>query len=234
LTFDTKSVVCGWAAGVPSAAKVVGVQLFQRDRDVLGVIARGSESAFMGLVDRHQSALTRLASYWLADERAADRVVEQTWHTVLTQLERFDAKAPLKVWLFSVLLKLLQDVTGPEDLSATDEVGPAVDPVRFSPPGDRWDGHWAKPPVPWPESSRIELNVAECTVLDSAIRALPRAQRAVLVLRDMEGLTSEHVGQILAQILAIDAEAQVKLLHAARSQLRARLDLHYEHKSGAR
>lgn len=205
------------------------MQLFQRDRDVLGVIARGSESAFMGLVDRHQSALMRLASYWLADERAADQVVEQTWRTVLTQLERFDAKAPLKVWLFGVLVKLLRDRTGPEEMNAND-LRPSVDPARFSPPGDRWDGHWAKPPVPWPEQSRIELNVAERTVLDSAIRQLPRAQRTVLALRDMEGLSGEHV----CQILAIDAETHAKLLHAARSQLRARLDQHYEHRSGAR
>jgi RNA polymerase sigma-70 factor (ECF subfamily) len=84
--------------------------------------------------------------------------------------------------------------------------------------------------VPWPEPSRIALNVAERTVLDAAIRALPRAQRTVLALRDMEGLTSEHV----CQILGIDAETHAKLLHAARSQLRARLDQHYEHRSGAR
>jgi RNA polymerase sigma-70 factor (ECF subfamily) len=206
------------------------VQLFQRDRDVLGVIARGSESAFMGLVDRHQSALLRLASYWLGDERAAERAVEQTWRTVLTQLERFDAQAPLKVWLFSVLLKLLRDQMAPEDMNATAEVSPSVDPARFSPPGDRWHGHWAKPPAPWPEQSRIELHVAERTVLDAAIRELPRAQRAVLALRDMEGLSAEHV----CQILAVDAEEHAKLLHAARSQLRPRLDQHYEHRSGAR
>jgi RNA polymerase sigma-70 factor (ECF subfamily) len=211
------------------------VQLFQRDRDALGVIARGSESssesAFLALVDRHQAALLRLADYWLGDPAAAERAVEQTWRTLLAQLERFDAKAPLKVCLFGVLLKLLREQTVVADSAELDDVGPAVDPARFTPPGDRWEGHWRKPPTPWPESARVELNVAGSTVVDQAIRSLPRTQRAVLVLRDMEGLESSYVDQVLE----IGEDVQAQRLHAARSAVRAALDQHYrERKQGAR
>ena len=194
------------------------------------MIAGGSEAAFLALVDRHQTALLRMAEYWLEDEATAEVVVEQTWLAVLGQLERFDARTPLRVWLFGMLLRHLRSLAFAVEPPGMCEVRAAIDPERFAAPGERWAGHWKRPPVAWPGRVRPELSVAERGVLDKAIRALPRMQRAVLVLRDMEGLTSEHLGEILDQ-----SEAELSaLLHAARSQLRAALDQYYERRSGAR
>jgi RNA polymerase sigma-70 factor, ECF subfamily len=206
------------------------VQLFHRDRDVLGVIAKGSEAAFMALVDRHQTALLRLAEYWLEDDAVAEAVVEQTWLSVLSQLEGFDARAPLRVWLFAMLVRHLRARMLAPEPNAPRELKPAVDPERFSPSGDRWEGHWRRPPIAWPGRVRPELSVAERNALDKAIRALPRLQRAVLVLHDLEGLSSAHS----AAIVELAEAEHDQLLHAARSQLRAAVDKYYEQRAGAR
>lgn len=184
----------------------------------------------MALVDRHQAALLRMAEYWLEDETTAEVVVEQTWLAVLGQLQRFDARAPLKVWLFGMLLQHLRSRAFAVEPPSASEPKPAVEPERFAPPGDRWEGHWRRPPIAWPGRIRPDLSVAERGLIEKAIRALPRLQRAVLVLRDMELLSTEHVGQIVD----LPEVEQERLLHSARSQLRAALDKHYEQRLGAR
>ena len=197
---------------------------------MLGVIANGSEAAFMALVERHQAALLRMAEYWLEDEATAEVVVEQTWLAALSQLAGFDARSPLRVWLYGMLLRHLRSRAFAVEPPGTGATKPAIDPERFAPPGDRWAGHWKRPPVAWPGRARPELTVAERSVIDKAIRALPRLQRAVLLLCDMEGLGSEHAGAIVD----LDEAELGALLHAARSQLRAALDQYYERRSGAR
>jgi RNA polymerase sigma-70 factor, ECF subfamily len=56
--------------------------------------------------------------------------------------------------------------------------------------------------------------------IERAIAALPLAQRAVLILRDMEGLTLEET----CNILNISASNSRVLLHRARAALRAAIE----------
>jgi RNA polymerase sigma-70 factor (ECF subfamily) len=105
-----------------------------------------------------------------------------------------------------------------------DEDEPAVDPSRFSPPGHRWEGHWATPPTRWPESPEGSVARSELrTRLESAIGELPPAQRDVVVLCDVEGLSGEEA----CAVLGISAANQRVLLHRARSRLRALLETLY-------
>jgi RNA polymerase sigma-70 factor (ECF subfamily) len=57
-------------------------------------------------------------------------------------------------------------------------------------------------------------------VVEQAMTALPAAQRAVVTLRDVEGLAAAEV----CNILEISETNQRVLLHRARSKLRAALE----------
>ena len=61
------------------------------------------------------------------------------------------------------------------------------------------------------------------TVILDAIEALPPAQREVIVLRDVEGMASADV----CNILAITDTHQRVLLHRARSRIRSALEQYY-------
>ncbi len=99
----------------------------------------------------------------------------------------------------------------------TDE--PAVDPDRFVPDG-RWAGFWTAPPSAdrLPEPGVLATELGER--LSAVIAALPPAQRTVLELRDVQGMTSTDV----CELLDISEANQRVLLHRARSRARAALE----------
>jgi RNA polymerase sigma-70 factor (ECF subfamily) len=108
---------------------------------------------------------------------------------------------------------------------------PAVDPDRFLPAGHRWAGHWASPPASWRELPEDLLLSREImTEVERAVATLPAAQRAVLVLRDVEGLTAAEA----CQLLDLTEGNQRVLLHRGRSKVRAALERHLDapHRNG--
>ena len=106
-------------------------------------------------------------------------------------------------------------------LSADDE--PIIDPDRFLPADhDRWPGHWAIAPTPWPEDA---LETAEAgQVIRDAVAALPEAQRAVITLRDIIGCTAEET----CNTLGLADTNQRVLLHRARTKVRAALETAFD------
>ena len=98
---------------------------------------------------------------------------------------------------------------------------PAVSSDRF-----QKNGMWAAPPNPWegetPERTAMSRQALEH--LASALVDLPDNQRAVVTLRDIEGLDSGEV----CNILEISETNQRVLLHRGRSRLRRALEKHME------
>jgi RNA polymerase sigma-70 factor (ECF subfamily) len=204
----------------------------EEDRANLGLVGQagvGNERAFLALVDRHHTTLTRVARLWLDDPQAIEALVQETWVRMLQRLERFDQQSSLKGWLCVTLIRLARArvdpaLDEPVEPSATEAALPAVDPERFSPRGDRWEGHWQKPPTDWPiMDSRNSLPNVLQRVLEAAIQALPRSQRIIVVLRDVERLSSHEVQSALG---SSDDDQRV-LLHHGRSRLRAVLEHHH-------
>ena len=56
--------------------------------------------------------------------------------------------------------------------------------------------------------------------IEAAIRGLPEAQRAVITLRDLEGLETEEI----CNLLSITVTNQRVLLHRARARVRQALE----------
>lgn len=199
------------------------------DRASLGLVSAGNERAFLALVDRHHATLARVAALWTDDPSEVEALIEQTWLRMLQRLERFDEQSSLRGWLCVALIHLARArvepaLDEPVKPSATESAEPAVDPGRFSPQGDRWEGHWQQPPSDWPSlrGGTGALAPALQRVLEQAIQALPRSQKIVLVLRDASGLSSHDVQSALGS----SDEDQRVLLHHARSRVRAALEQH--------
>ncbi len=199
---------------------------YAEDLAVAERIRGGDEAAFLALVRANHAGFVRLARMWCGDDAVAEEIVQETWMAALGQLERYEGRASLKTWLSAILHNLARSKRRAEShtvpmsaLAGDDE--PAVDPARFRPAGDRWEGHWATPPQPWPEASlaRAELRVH----LERAIAALPAAQRDVVVLCDIEGLSGDEA----AEVLGVSEANQRVLLHRARAKLRTALETLY-------
>lgn len=146
---------------------------------------------------------------------------------MLQALPGFAQKASLKTWIFSIAANLARSRAAREartvlfdDLvAATDEEEPAVDPSRFDAAG-----YWHLPPRPWDDFSpeRLLFSQEMRAHFQQALESLPPAQQTVLLLRDVEGFSSQEV----CNILGISETNQRVLLHRARSRLRRALEPH--------
>jgi RNA polymerase sigma-70 factor (ECF subfamily) len=192
-------------------------------------LRRGDEAAFALLVDRYQKALVRLALSYVPNREAAEDVVQETWMGVVRGIDRFEARSSLKTWLFRILVNRAKSKGVAErrqvPFSSLEEAGepeaPAVDPSRFFDESSRWAGFWSTPPERWEGIPDERLLGKETrAVVEEVIAELPPTQRAVISMRDIRGLDSGEV----CEILDISEVNQRVLLHRARSKVRARLE----------
>ena len=82
-------------------------------------------------------------------------------------------------------------------------------------------GAWSDPPAHWSDEVVDRLSSGPLVAqVRAAISELPESQRAVVTLRDLEGLSSKEV----CDVLGISEANQRVLLHRGRSRIRAHLE----------
>lgn len=195
------------------------------EAELLARLRAGDRAAFASLVTRHGGPLLRLATAFLKDRSMAEEVVQDTWVAVLDNLDGFEGRASLRTWLFHIVANKARTRLGRESRSvpfsafADPEEGedPSVSPDRFDA-----RGHWRLPPARWSEEDPERLAHGRETraAIEQAIAALPEAQRAVITLRDVEGLETEEI----CNLLGVTVSNQRVLLHRARSRVRQALE----------
>lgn len=188
------------------------------DAELVARLRARDEAAFAALVERYHPSLLRLAETMVPSRAVAEEVVQETWLGVVRGISRFEGRSSLRTWLFHILVNRARTTGVRENrrASARAEWVPAVDPVRFGK-----DGAWVDPPTPWPDEVDDRL-AAE--MLAERVRArlgeLPALQRQVVTLRDLEGVSSADV----CQLLGISDANQRVLLHRGRSRIRGMLE----------
>jgi RNA polymerase sigma-70 factor, ECF subfamily len=183
----------------------------ETDSELLGGLQSGDELAFAMLVKRYQMPMLRLACSMVSDQAVAEEAVQDTWMGVVRGIERFEGRSSLRTWLFRILVNRVRSARSIEHQRRLSR-GPSVDPDRFEA-----SGQWAEPVERWDEELEDRLDAsAIIPVLSHALDALPERQRAIVVLRDVEGLSSEEA----CDVLGIKPGNQRILLHRGRSGLR--------------
>jgi len=202
------------------------------DPGLVAALCRGDADAFATLVDRHSSAMIRVAMAYVPTRAIAEEVVQETWIAVMRGIDGFEGRSSLKTWIFRILTNVAMRSGARERRSvpfsalaeAEDTGGPSVDPDRFLPADhELFPGHWAIMPARWPTPEEGLLAGETRGVIAAAIAELPLAQRTVIALRDVEGWSSEEV----REALEISAGNQRILLHRARSRVRNAIEDYY-------
>ena len=186
------------------------------DSELLARLRAGDEAAFAVLVDRYHGPMLRLAATFVPSRAVAEEVVQDTWLGVFRGVDRFEGRSSLKTWLFRILLNRARTTGRRERRTVPLDDESAVDRARFDA-----DGHWSTPPVAWTDEIENRLDAAGLTErIHAAIDALPAGQREVVVLRDVDGLSSEDV----CDLLDITDGNQRVLLHRGRARIRRVLE----------
>jgi RNA polymerase sigma-70 factor, ECF subfamily len=191
----------------------------------LARLRQGEEQAYRNLIRRFHSSLIGVATSIIGSRAQAEEVVQDAWLAVFAGIDRFEGRSSLSTWIFTIVLNRARTrarregrlVGLPALLEGTEPGGKAVDVAEFKP-----DGHWREVPRLWDELSpeRIVGGRQLWDHVTEAIERLPAGQRAVIILRDMEGRDAEEA----CELLGISAENQRVLLHRARGRIRQAID----------
>jgi RNA polymerase sigma-70 factor (ECF subfamily) len=184
---------------------------------LLSRLRDGDEAAFSELVERFHPAMVRLALTRVRSRAVAEEVAQDAWLGLLRGLDKFEGRSSLRSWLFRIVINraISTGVRERTHLPVHDDELEHRD-GRFS-----QDGWWVTPPVHWADEvlDRISAPALAARVRDE-IAELPPGQRAVVTLRDIDGLSSNEV----CAILDITEGNQRVLLHRARTRIRAALE----------
>jgi RNA polymerase sigma-70 factor, ECF subfamily len=190
----------------------------EMDVELLAELREGNEDAFVRLVERYQGRMLRFARSMVPTAAVAEEVVQDTWMAVVTGLERFEGRSSLKTWLFRILANRAR-TAGARERRGGAPAGPAVDPSCFDA-----SGAWIHPVEPWTDRSDDRLDAARwMPVMRAALDGLPERQRQVVMLRDVEGLSSDDV----CDALGVSKGNERLLLHRGRTKLRQVLQAHH-------
>ncbi len=194
------------------------------DALLVGQLRAGDEAAFSDLVRTMHGGLMRVALAFVGSSSAAEEVVQETWLAVVAQLDRFEGRSSLRTWIGTILANRartrgVRDRRSVPFSSLTKEEVDPVEPERFTA-----SGFWSLPPARWdgvPETLVLRKEAREA--IERELSNLPEAQRTVVVLRDLEGWSSEEV----CNVLGIQETNQRVLLHRGRQRLRAALERYH-------
>lgn len=205
------------------------VALERGEEQLLTELRNGDEDAFRVLVRRHTPSMTRVAMAFVSRRVVADEVVQETWLNVVRSLDAFQARSSLRTWIYAILSNCArrraeqeQRLVPLSELAASEASGNelGVSRDRFFDSG-RWAGMWSTAVTRWEDlpENRVVSSELRVTLLE-AIDTLPRMQRAVITLRDIEGWSTEEVCNFLG---LADGNQRI-LLHRARASVRRAIE----------
>jgi RNA polymerase sigma-70 factor (TIGR02960 family) len=187
----------------------------------------GDEGAFRDLTDPYRRELQLHCYRIVGSVHDAEDLVQETLLAAWRGLDRYEARAPIRTWLYSIATRRSLNAlrtrsrrprTSPWDQSRElPEPSLRVDPVWLEPyPDSLLDG---LPDADAGPEARYEAREAVGLAFVTALQHLPARQRAALVLRDVMGFRSAEVAAILRA-----SEASVNsALQRARAGLESRM-----------
>ncbi len=147
----------------------------------------GDRDAFRVLVERHATAVFRLAYRMTGNETDAEDMVQETFLRAWREIPRFDGRAAFGTWLHRICANRTVDFLRSRNrwqTAGADSQDEDYDPFRN-----------LASELPSPE--RIARSSQASEMLAPAIAALSEIERAAFVMRHYEGLAIEEISRSL-------------------------------------
>jgi len=170
----------------------------------------GDEEAFRGLVERHSTALFRLAYRMTGNEPDAEDIVQETFLKAFRQLRQFEDRACFGSWLHRIAANCAFDLWRRRQGRAA-AGGPR--PIRE-------EGHDMNTiPAPHPAPDRLVHSAEVQNQVRAALGRLSEQERAAFVLRHFEQMSTREI----ADVLGLDESAVKQSVFRAVRKLREAL-----------
>jgi RNA polymerase sigma-70 factor (ECF subfamily) len=178
-----------------------------KDREWVRRSQEGDSEAFSELVRKYQKRAYYLAYGMLGNREDALDVTQEAFLKAFRSLKGFRGSGGFYTWFYRIVYNLAIDFMRKEwrkkHLEYEDTRDHTEENLLVNAP--------SLSPNPGKEAAQKELN----RVIMNAIHSLPESHRAVILLREIEGLTYEEI----ARSLRIRKGTVMSRLHYARQQL---------------
>lgn len=179
--------------------------------DLTNQARQGDHAAFTELVNRYARKVFRLARHITQNDQDAEDVLQDTFLKAYSRLDQFQGNSKFYTWLMRIgvneSLMRLRRRKGSHTVSLDDDLETGDGSIPREIPSEESD--------PEENYGREELRES----LERAIDGLSESYRAVFLLRDVEGFSTEET----AQMLGLSVSAVKSRLLRARLQLRGKL-----------
>ncbi len=190
--------------------KSEGSGLSEEDESLLQIIERaqkGDQSAFQTIVDKYRTQVASIAYKMVGDYEDAKDISQIVFVKTYQNLQDFDTSKKLSTWLYRITINASIDFIRKHKKHKHELLDNIFGELR--------------------EKKADVEKLYQRSLIDWAIKssmeALNPRQKAVFVLRDLEGLDIKEVAQITGM-----PQATVRwYLHRARSKLRGELTKHH-------
>jgi RNA polymerase sigma-70 factor (ECF subfamily) len=185
------------------------------DIELVGDLKKGEPTAFTEVLTRYTEKVHNLAVRITRNQEDAEEILQDVFVTVFKKIDRFEGKSAFSSWLYRITVNTafmkLRKRKQTQAISL-DDVGEAATESLSGRRSDVSDMNYI--------SSRHELRAE----LDRAIELLPGEYKAIFILRDVDGLSNQEVGEILN----LSVPAVKSRLHRSRLMLRKKLQRFYD------
>jgi RNA polymerase sigma-70 factor (ECF subfamily) len=183
------------------------------DEELVRRARSGDREAFRELVERYQRKIASLALGMLRDREDALDVVQDTFTKAYQSLDRFKGDSGFYTWVYRIAMNLCidhqrRDARAPQAFLETRDGDGGEDRLGTLP-----DAREHGDPYRRARDAEIARGVSR------AIGELTPEHRAVIILREVEGLSYEE----MSQVLDCPKGTVMSRLHYARRQLQERL-----------
>jgi RNA polymerase sigma-70 factor (ECF subfamily) len=193
----------------------------ETERTVIGRLRAGDQTALETVMAQYGSKVYRLAYGITRNAGDAEEVVQDVFLRLFQKIHTFEERAALGTWLYRVAtnaaLMKRRGKRADREVSLESMLPTFLDNGRRA-------GDQTLLMADWSQDPEAELRSRETqAIVTQAIDALPEPYRAVLLLRDLEGLSNEAVAEILGESVA----AVKSRVHRGRMAFREALTRHF-------
>jgi len=177
------------------------------DRELASLAVAGQQQAFKELVGRHKSAVFRLIRNNVGDSDEALDLVQESFVSAFSAINRYDPARPFRVWISRIALNKCRDWSRRRAVRSFFWLAKPIetdDILESDAPGPAREAE-----------SRAELKLVQKAMLD-----MPISLREVLTLRTIEELSQAET----AAILGVSEKTVETRLYRARARLKKVLD----------
>jgi RNA polymerase sigma-70 factor, ECF subfamily len=183
------------------------------DKELVAALKAGDQAAWREVMQTYGPMLHGYATRMLKDRSAAEEVIQEAIVSVYAGLFRFEGRCSLKSWLFrAVHNKAIDELRRNKRYANAAVTEEGSWESRFDSKGS-----WNEPPAPWKSTADAQIDAKRVlAAVRDALPSLPHTHRQVLLMKEVQGLSSDEI----CDVLEISPANLRVSLHRARRALR--------------